>query len=87
MSHSNVPPGPDARSAFRLGLTTAALAALVGMGFLYWVGELSVAPLVFTLLVGFPIYLVFVASLLSVWLGYDKDATDLRPVYRERNRS
>jgi hypothetical protein len=34
-------------------------------------------------LVLFPVYLVFVASVLSVWLGYDKDTTSLRPVYRK----
>jgi hypothetical protein len=30
----------------------------------------------------YPVYLVVVAVVLSRWLGYDKDATALRPVYR-----
>ena len=84
MTRTNVPPGPDAHSAFRLGIAGAALAALVGVRLLYWVGELAVAPLVFTLVVGIPVYLVFVASVLSVWLGFDKGVSDLRPVYSER---
>ena len=36
----------------------------------------------YVLVLLFPVYLLVVAVALSVWLGYDKDATDLRPVYR-----
>jgi len=33
------------------------------------------------------VYLVFAATALSVWLGYNKDATSLRPVYRKKDSS
>jgi hypothetical protein len=79
-----IAPGPSARSAFRLGILTAAVAALALLGALYWFGQLTLVLVGFHLLVVFPVYLVLAASLLSVWLGYDKDASDLRPVYREK---
>jgi hypothetical protein len=77
-----VRPGPAASSAFRLGTIAAAIVALAAVGFLYWGGLLSLPLVGFALLVVFPVYLVLAASALSVWLGYGKDATDLRPVYR-----
>lgn len=77
-------PGPDAHHAFRLGMVAAAMVALVGVGALYWAGMMAFPQLVTTLLLCFPIYLVFVAAGLSAWLGFGKDATDLRPVYREK---
>lgn len=77
-------PGPDAGSAFRLGLKAAAIAGLAGVGLLYWLGAITLVLAGYMLLVLFPVYLVFVATVLSVWLGYDKDASDLRPVYREK---
>lgn len=67
-------------------MTAAALLALVALGVGYWAGALSPVLLGFLLVLCFPIYLVFAATALSVWLGYDKDATDLRPVYRDRKR-
>lgn len=87
MATPRVTPGPDARRAFRLGIVAAAIIGLVGVGALYRAGSLTPAVLGFTLLVGFPVYLVFAASALSVWLGYDKDATDLEPVYRDRDQT
>jgi hypothetical protein len=54
------------------------------VGFLYWAGQLTLLLVGFVLVVVFPVYLVFAASVLSVWLGYNKGVTDLRPVYRER---
>ena len=80
MTGLKIAPGPGARSAFRLGMLAAAVAALAGTGLL--------APVLlgFVLLLVFPVYLVFAASALSVWLGYGKDASDLRPVDRERKR-
>jgi membrane protein implicated in regulation of membrane protease activity len=78
-------PGASARSAFRLGILSASAAALALLGFFYWTGQLTLALVGFSLLVVFPVYLVLVASALSVWLGYSKDATDLRPVYREKD--
>jgi hypothetical protein len=75
-------PGPIAASAFRLGLVAGGLAGLVGIAVLYQFGTLSPAVAGYFLLVLFPIYLVIVASVLSYWLGYDKDGSSLRPVYR-----
>jgi len=86
MTDLKIAPGPGARSAFRLGMLAAAVAALAGVGLLYWAGLLTPVLLGFTLLLVFPVYLVFAASALSVWLGYGKDASDLRPVYREERR-
>jgi hypothetical protein len=65
----------------------AAAAALAGVGFCYWLDLLTLPLVGFTLLVLFPVYLVFVASILGSWLGYGKDASDLRPVYREKKTS
>jgi hypothetical protein len=87
MQKSKLPPGPSAHGAFRFGMQAAAVAALAVIGALYWFGVLVPVLAGFTLLLLFPIYLVLVASALSVWLGYDKDASDLRPVYREKKTS
>lgn len=84
MVELKIAPGPGAASAFRFGMQAAAVAALSAIGSLYWFGVLTPVLVGFTLLLVFPVYLVFVASALSVWLGYDKDASDLRPVYREK---
>lgn len=81
MTSSNVTPGPDAHHAFRLGMFAAAIGALVGLAALYWAGLMALPLFVFALVLCFPVYLVFAAVALSVWLGFDKDATDLRPVY------
>lgn len=80
-------PGAYAQSAFRFGLLAASVAALAAVGFLYTLGAMSFVGVAYTLLLLFPVYLVFVASALSVWLGYGKDASDLRPVYRRRDPS
>lgn len=82
MTPPKATPGPDAHRAFRLGILAAATVALGGIGAVYWAGMITTALLVFTVLLCFPVYLVFAAVALSVWLGFDKDATDLRPVYR-----
>lgn len=87
MVPSSVSPGPDAQRAFRLGMLSATILALVGLTALYLSGHLTLGTVGFTLAIAFPVYLVFVASLLSVWLGFDKDVTNLRPVYREDKRS
>jgi hypothetical protein len=73
-----------AADAFRLGMLTGAVVGLCVIGVAYWVGELTLLQTAAAVVLCFPVYLVFVASLLSVWLGYDKDATALRPVYRSR---
>ncbi|QHS17652.1 hypothetical protein [Halopenitus persicus] len=86
MERVKTAPGPDAAHAFRLGLIAAAVLGVVAMAGLYAAGEASLLLVGFLLVACFPVYLVFAAAALSVWLGYDKDATDLRPVYRERER-
>jgi len=65
-------------------MQAAAVVGLAGIGLLYWVAVLTPVLLGFALVLVFPVYLVFAASVLSVWLGYGKDASDLRPVYREQ---
>jgi hypothetical protein len=75
-------PGPAARGAFRLGMLAAAVVGLAALGAGYLGGALTTTTALYVLVALFPVYLVLVASVLSVWLGYDKDATDLRPVYR-----
>ena len=78
-------PGPAAAYAFRLGVIAGAIAGLAVVGVLYWQGVLSLAIAGYVLATLFPVYLVLVATVLSVWLGYDKDATALRPVHRPKN--
>jgi hypothetical protein len=85
MTTKTISPGPVAADAFRLGMILGGVVGLVGIGLLYWVGTLTPLLLVYVLLAIFPIYLVLVAVVLSRWLGYDKDATALRPVYRPKN--
>jgi len=75
-------PGPAARSAFRLGMLAAGTVGLAVLCTLYLRGVLTETTALYVLFALFPVYLVVVATVLSVWLGYDKDATDLRPVYR-----
>jgi hypothetical protein len=87
MTTPKVAPGASAHHAFRLGIAAAASIGLAGTGALYWTGVLTTPMLAFTLLLCFPVYLVLAASVLGVWLGFDKDATDLRPVHRERERT
>jgi hypothetical protein len=75
-------PGPAAEYAFRLGMVTGGFLGLLGVGILYWTGSITPIQAGYALLALFPVYLVVVAAVLSRWLGYDKDATALRPVYR-----
>ncbi|AZH26720.1 hypothetical protein [Haloplanus aerogenes] len=75
-------PGPAAQHAFRLGMLAAVVGGLTVLAALYLHGVLTTATALYVLFALFPVYLVFAASALSVWLGYDKDVTDLRPVYR-----
>ena len=76
-------PGPAADRAFTTGVLVAAVAACAVLGFLYWAGMLAPLPVVFALVVLFPVYLLIVASVLSKWLGYDRDVSDLRRVRRD----
>ncbi|PSQ08520.1 hypothetical protein BRC93_15250 [Halobacteriales archaeon QS_5_70_15] len=76
-------PGPTADRAFRTGVLAAAVVALAVVGFLYWIGEFTPLLVGFTLIVLFPVYMLLAASVLSKWLGYDRDVSDLRRVRRE----
>jgi len=80
-------PGPAAEHAFRTGIVAAALVGLTGIGVAYWTGAIGLTLAGYSLALLFPLYLVAAAIVLSVWLGYDTDATDLRPVYRNDRRS
>lgn len=68
-------------------MISGGVVGLVVLGFSYWSGVLTLIHTGYALFAVFPVYLVFVASALSVWLGFDADATDLRPVYREKRSS
>lgn len=70
-------PGPAAAHAFRLGLRAGAIVGFSAIVALYYFGVIELLFAGYALLVLFPVYLVFVAAVLSVWLGYDKDATAL----------
>jgi hypothetical protein len=78
-------PGPVADRAFTLGIVAAATAGASVLAGLYGSGALALPLAVYVLVALFPVYLVAVASVLSVWLGYDRDATDLRPVTRRES--
>ncbi|MFB6244483.1 MAG: hypothetical protein ABEH80_10310, partial [Halobaculum sp.] len=76
--------GPNAHAAFRLGTIAAGVVGLGFTGVLYWLGVLTMVEAGYTVVLVLPVYLVFAATLLSVWLGFDRDPTDLRPVTREK---
>ena len=76
-------PGPAAAHAFQLGIRAGAIFGLALIATLYWFGVIELLLAGYALLLLFPVYLVFVAAALSVWLGYNKDATALRPVYKQ----
>lgn len=82
MDSIRIEPGQAAAQAFRLGMYVGALAGLVVIGLLYWSGQVGPVLAGYSLLLLFPVYLVFVAVVLSRWLGYDRDVTSLRPVRR-----
>lgn len=87
MNTARKEPGPNAQAAFRIGMVAAAVSMLAALGYLYAVGYLTGVKFGYTVVLLFPVYLVFAATVLSVWLGFGKDASDLRPVYRRRGRS
>lgn len=78
-------PGPDAAKAFRLGILVSALIGIIVIGALYWKEIFTPIFTGYALFVLFPVYLVFAATALSVWLGYTKDTSSLRPVYKEKD--
>jgi uncharacterized membrane protein YdbT with pleckstrin-like domain len=82
MSDPWVSPGQSAEETFRTGIRAAVGGAVAVAGVLYWFDVISLVTAGFALLVLLPVYLIFVASLLSKWLGFDKGVMDLRPVVR-----
>jgi hypothetical protein len=72
-------PGPAADDAFGFGTAAAAVVGLGVYWWLYWSGTLPLPIVLYLLVALFPVYLVVVAAVLSAWLGYDRDVTDLRP--------
>lgn len=82
VSSIRISPGPAADATFRLGMIAGGIVGLVGVGLMYWFGMLSLLLTGYVMLVLFPPYLILVATVLSVWLGYNQDATSLRPVNR-----
>jgi hypothetical protein len=66
-------------------MVTAALLGLAAIATLYWAGILDPLTFAYLTVLLFPVYLVLAASALNVWLGYGKDVTDLRPVYRNED--
>jgi hypothetical protein len=84
MDDQRPPPGPDAARAYRLGMITGGIVGLLVAGALYWTGVFTPLALGYILIALFPVYLIVVAVILSVWLGYDKDITALRPVYKTK---
>lgn len=77
-------PGPVADHAFRLGIIAAAIAGIAVLGLAYWVTDAAPFLFGYAMVVLFPVYLVLAAAVLSVWLGFDKDARALRRVSREQ---
>ena len=70
-------PGPAAAEAFTLGMAVAMTSTLAGVGWFLWAGVLTTTGALAAIALGLPIVLLVVACLLSVWLGYDKDAVDV----------
>jgi len=84
VNDERLPPGPNAARAFRSGMIAGGAVGLACLGVLYWVGSLTLLALGYAVVALYPVYLICVAVLLSRWLGYDKDATSLRRVYRTK---
>ena len=84
MDEIRLSPGPAAAYAFRLGTIAGAIVGMTAIGVFYFVGLLSAVVAGYVVLFLFPIYLVLVAVLLSIWLGYDPGLTSLRPVYQSK---
>jgi len=76
-------PGPIADRTYRFGFRLAVGAGLAAVGLLFGLGYLSLSDTIIVLLLIFPVYLIFTATALSVWLGYDTDQTDLTRVTEE----
>ena len=87
MSRGGDTPGPIAARTFELGFKVALIGGLGILGAGHWFGIVSLSErvtLVIVLLL-FPVYLVFVSMVLSVWLGYAADEHDLQAVAGEEH--
>lgn len=81
MDQPDISPGPIAEHTFERGLQIAALAGLAGLGLLFLSGTLSFSGVHLTIsFVLFPVYILAVALVLGVWLGYQTDQSNLRRV-------
>ena len=69
-------PGPAAAEAFTLGIATATTLGLTGLWILVRTGALGLPGAVVAAALRLPVLLVVVSCVLSVWLGYDRDAVD-----------
>ena len=85
MSDPTISPGPIADQLFTRGVQLATIGGVLGLLGLHWTEVFSLfepVSIVLILLL-FPVYLFLVTMLLSVWLGYDTDETNLRAVNAE----
>jgi len=82
MSHSGRSPGPIAEQTFDIGFKVGVAGGVACVGLLYWAGVLSFTSAFHATvtLALFPVYLLSIAVLLGLWLGYDTDETNLEPV-------
>lgn len=87
MDGTGVGPGPISERTFVHGFRIAALLGLGGVLAAFWLGPLSGDDAVHVVVTGvlYPVYLVFAASALGVWLGYDTDERNLEPVTRSED--
>lgn len=77
----------DADHAFRLGVYAASGLAFGFVAVLVENGSLDGLQVGIALVTGFPIYLVVVSIVLSAWLRYDREVTDLQPASRDGEQS
>ena len=86
MDESGLAPGPIADQLFESTLKLAAAGGIASVLALHWFEVLSLfeATTLTIVVLLYPVYLVFVSMLLSVWLGYD-EARTLRPVGEDGN--
>jgi len=85
MSEKKISPGPIAERTFEVGLKIAAGAGVAAAAVCFLVGPLSVFDgfhVALTVLL-YPVYVLTIATLLGIWLGYDTDARNLERVTEE----
>lgn len=70
-------PGPAAAEAFALGTKTTVIGVFAAISGSVWFDVLTLTAAFAVFLIGLPLVYLFAACLLSVWLGYNKDAIDV----------